>query len=111
MALQIETDGEWLCLTEKSTAADGGTETVTIRARFNDEVHPVHGSDLVDGFAVRRVDAFTLKTRGVKGGQVVFTATLVMAADGSSFREDAETTLADGRRAPATLVYERDAEA
>lgn len=108
VTLHIESDGEWLYLTEKSTAADGGTETVTIRARFDDEVHPVHGSGLVDGFAVRRVDAVTLKTRGVKAGQIVFTATLVMAADGNSFREDAETTSADGRHAPAALVYERD---
>lgn len=108
VSLRIETDGDWLCLTEESTAADGRTETAIIRARFDDEVHPVHGSGLADGFAVRRVDAFTLKTRGVKAGEIVFTATLVMAADGNSFREDAETTLADGRRAPATLVYERD---
>jgi hypothetical protein len=30
-----------------------------------------------------------------------------LAGDGASIREEAETTLADGTRAPATLIYER----
>ena len=47
------------------------------------------------------------RTRGTKAGNFSFTATLTPAADGASLREDCETTLADGSRAPAILIYER----
>jgi hypothetical protein len=80
---------------------------VTIRAQFNNQVYPVYGSDLADGFAVQRVDALTWKTRGLKAGEIVFAATLGLVQDGGSFREDGETTLVGGTRAVMTLVYER----
>ena len=107
VVLHIEGDQDFVTLTENSIASEGGTETVTIRARFDNEVYPVLGSGLADGFAIRRVDARTWKTRGLKGGENVFAATLLLAQDGGSFREDCETTLPDGTRAAATLVYER----
>lgn len=107
VVLHIEADQDWVTLTEHSIASEGGTETVTIRARFDNEVYPVHGSGLADGFAIRRVDPRTWITRGLKRGENVFNATVLLAQDGGSFREDAETTLADGTRAAATLAYER----
>ncbi len=109
VVLRIEADETSVSLTEDSIAADGSAETATIRARFDDQVHPVHGSVLADGFAVRRVDARTWQTRGLKDGRVVFTATILLAPDGRSFTEETETTLADGTRADASLVYERTA--
>jgi hypothetical protein len=42
-------------MTENSVDAQGSAETVTIRARFDNEIYPVHGSNLVDGFAIERV--------------------------------------------------------
>ena len=110
VVLHIEADQDWVTLRENSIASEGGVETVTIRARFNNQAYPVHGSGLVDSFAIRRVDAHTWKTRGLKAGEIVFAATLVLAQDGGSFREDAETTLVGNTRAPATLVYERNEE-
>jgi hypothetical protein len=108
VVLHIEADQDRVTLTETSIASDGGAETVTIRARFNNEVYPVHGSGLVDGFAVRRVDIRTWNTRGLKAGTLVFVASLLLDQDGGSFREDAETTLVDGTRVAASLLYERD---
>ena len=108
VVLHIEADQDWVTLTETAIASDGGAETVTIRARFNNEVYPVHGSGLIDSFGVRRVDIRTWNTRGLKAGDLVFAASLVLDQDGGSFREEAETTLADGTRAAATLLYERD---
>lgn len=106
VVVAIEADQDNLSLTEHSTAADGRTETVTIRARFDDKVAPVDGSFLADGFAVRRIDEQTWKTRGFKNGQIAFTATLTLAGDGRSFREEAETSV-EGALTPAVLVYER----
>lgn len=108
---RIEADETSLTIVEDSVSADGAAETVTIRARFDDQVHAVRGSSLADGFAVRRVDGRTWKTRGLKAGRVAFTATLRLAPDGRSFREEANTALSDGTRADATLVYERVAPA
>ena len=110
VVLHIEADQDWVTLIEYSIASEGGTETVTIRARFDNQVYPVHGSGLADGFAIRRVDPHTWITRGLKGGENVFTAIVLLAQDRGSFREDAETTLVDGTRAAATLVYERYSE-
>lgn len=47
------------------------------------------------------------RARGTKAGKPIFTETLMLSPDDASIREDAETTLADGTRAPATLIYER----
>ncbi len=107
VVLEIVISGNDVSFTERSIDAQGRAETVTIRARFDNEIYPVQGSALADGFAIERLDDRTWRARGTKGGNIIFTETLVLAADGASIREDAETTLADGSRAPATLIYER----
>lgn len=66
VVLHIEADQDWVTLTENSIASEGGAETVTIRAQFNNQVYPVHGSGLVDSFTIRRVDACTWEKGGSK---------------------------------------------
>ena len=107
VVLEIAVDGEDVSLTENSVDARGAAETVTIRARFDNQIYPVMGSALADGFAIERVHEDTWRARGTNSGNLIFTETIVLAPDGASIREDAETTLADGSRAPATLIYER----
>ena len=107
MVLDIVVDGDDISLTEDSMDAQGAAETVTIQARFDKQIHPVHGSALVDGFAIERLGERAWRAEGSKAGNLIFTETLILAADGASFREEAETTLADGTRASAVLVYER----
>jgi hypothetical protein len=65
------------------------------------------GSSIADSFAIRRISSREWKTQGFKGGEVVFTATLVASEDGRSFREFGETTLGDGSRVNVSLIYER----
>ena len=105
--LHIEAGEHLVRFTENSVSAEGVAEAVTIEAKPNNEAYPVIGSGIVDGFAIRRIDAHTWKTRGFKAGETVFTATLVMSADGQSFREDGDTKLTGGARARVSLVYER----
>lgn len=108
VVVTIVDDGTELSIIEDSTDAAGHDEHVELRARFDGELCPVTGSWMVDQFAVRRVDDRSLRTRGAKDGKEVFAATLELAADGDSFTEKIpETTLADGTRAPAMLVFER----
>jgi hypothetical protein len=107
VTLHLAADEVWVALTEHSVSADGAAEITTIRARFDDTIHPVKGSGLADGFAVRRVNARSWKTRGFKRGSPVFAATLVLSPDGRSFREEGETTLSDGTRATALLLFEK----
>ena len=107
VVLDIVVDGDEVSLTERSVNAEGSAETVRILARFDNQVYPVNGTELCDGFAVERLDERTWRARGTKSGRLVFTETVLLAPDGASFREEAETTIADGSRAPATLVYER----
>lgn len=107
VTLEIIVQGDEVSLQEKSVDAQGFAETVAIRAKFDNSIYPVVGSSLADGLAIERLDERTWRTRGTKKAKPVFTAMLTLAADGSSLREVAETTLADGTRAPAILVYER----
>jgi hypothetical protein len=105
--LDIAVDGDNICITENSVDAAGQAETVTIEARFDNQIYPVTGSAIADGFAIERLDERTWRAHGTKAGSLVFTETVMLADDGNSIREDAETTLADGSRAPAVLIYER----
>jgi hypothetical protein len=107
VVLEIVTEGDDICFTENSVDAKGSTETVTIRARFDNKVYPVQGSGLVDGFAIERIHERMWRARGTKAENLMFTETITLSGDGTSFREEAETTLVDGTRAPATLIYER----
>jgi hypothetical protein len=105
--LRIEVGAESVKIIESSLSAEGIPETVNIEAKFDNEVHGVIGSGIADGFAIRRVNTGRWETRGFKAGQIVFSAILAMSEDGLSFREDGETTLADGSRAGVSLLYEQ----
>lgn len=105
--LKIEVETDRVRLTENTLSAAGIAETVKIEAKFDDEIHSVVGSGIADGFAIRRVNDLDWETRGFKAGEIVFSATLAMSEDRRSFREDGETTLADGTRARVSLIYER----
>lgn len=107
VVLQIVATADEVTLVENSIDANGAAETVTIRAAFDGRTYPVEGSALADGFAVERLTAGAWKASGSKGSVPVFSETITLAEDGASFREDAQTTLADGSRASAMLLYER----
>jgi hypothetical protein len=92
---------------ERSVSQTGAGETVTLRASFDGEIHPVSGSAVVDGYAARRIDDREWKTEAFKEGRRFASATMRLAPDGQSFVEEVETTLADGTRAHATLVFDR----
>lgn len=106
--LSIEVKADSVRIIENSVSATGISETVTIEAEFDNKEHPVIGSSIADGFAIRRVQARRWETRGFKLGKEVFSAVLLMSEDGQSFREDGVTTLTDGRSARMSLLYERD---
>ncbi len=107
VVLRIEAGDDEVSLVENSTDAGGASETVTIRAKFDGQTYPVQGSGLVDGFAIERLAPRTWRASGSKSGTPVFSETIMLSADGASFREHAQTTLADGSHADAVLVYER----
>lgn len=105
--LCIEVEEDRVRLTENSVSSAGVSEITKIEARFDNEAHPIIGSSIADGFAIRRVSSNEWETRGFKGGESVFSATLLVSEDERSFREFGETTLDDGRRANVSLIYER----
>lgn len=107
VVLWIEVEEDRVRLTESSVSSGGISETTRIEARFDNEAHPIIGSSIADGFAIHRVSSREWKTRGFKGGEAVFSATLLVSDDERSFREYGETTLDDGRHANVSLIYER----
>ncbi len=94
-------------MVERSVSQAGAHETVTLRASFDGAVLPVSGSVMVDGYAARRIDDREWTTKAFKGDRLFASATMRLAPDGQSFLENVETTLADGTRAHATLIFER----
>ena len=107
VVLSIEVEEDHVRFTENSVSSVGVPETAKIDARFDNEAHPITGSSIADGFAIRRVCSHEWETRGFKSGEAVFSATLLMSEDEQSFRECGETTLNDGSRAKVALLYER----
>ncbi len=94
-------------MVEHSISQAGVHETVTLHASFDGKILPVSGSAMVDGYAARRIDDREWTTKAFKGDRLFASATMRLAPDGQSFLEEVETTLADGTRAHATLVFER----
>jgi len=92
-------------ITEDSISVEGDSEKVCIEAKFDNEVYPVIGSGFADGFAIRSISAERWETQVYKSGERIFSAVLVCASDGQSFREDVE--LADDTSARMSLLYER----
>jgi len=105
--VNIEVVEDSVIITENSISAEGITEAVRIEAKFDDVVYPVIGSGFADGFAIRCISAERWETRVFKSGEKTISAILISSADGQSFREDGEVTLADGIRARMSLLYER----
>ena len=107
VVLCIEVEEDRVRFTENSVSSVGISEIATIEARFDNEAHPIMGSSIADGFAIRRVSSHEWETQGFKGGEAVFSATLLVSDDERSFHEFGETTLDDGKRANVSLIYER----
>jgi len=107
VVLRIEVNGDRVTLVEDTVSSIGESDNSKIEAKFDDEMHPIIGSGIADGFAIRRVNSHEWRTQGFKAGVNVFSAALVLSEDEQSFREFGETTLADGRRAAVSLIYER----
>ena len=103
--LNIEVAEESVLITEDSISVEGDSEKVCIEAKFDNEVYPVIGSGFADGFAIRSISAERWETQVYKSGERIFSAVLVCASDGQSFREDVE--LADDTSARMSLLYER----
>jgi len=103
--LNIQVAGESVIFTEESITAEGVSENVRIEAKFDNEIYPVIGSGFADGFAIRSTGVERWETQVYKSGEKIFSAILVCASDGQSFREDVE--LADGTGARMSLLYER----
>ncbi|MBM4312760.1 MAG: hypothetical protein FJ122_02440 [Deltaproteobacteria bacterium] len=105
--LRIEVNGDRVTLVEDTVSSNGESEHAEIEARFDDEVHPIVGSGLADGFVIHRINSREWRTQGFKAGVNVFSAALILSEDEQGFREFGETTLADGRRTAVSLIYER----
>jgi len=103
--LNIEVAEESVIFTENSISAEGVSENVSIKAKFDNEIYPVIGSGIADGFAIRSISAERWETQVYKSGKKLFSAILVCSADGQSFREEAE--LSDGTGTRMSLLYER----
>lgn len=107
VVLRIEANGDRVTFVEDTVSSVGESENAKIEAIFDNDMHRIIGSGIADGFAIHRVNSHEWRTQGFKAGVNVFSAALVLSEDEQSFREFGETTLADGRRAPVSLIYER----
>ena len=103
--LTIKIAEESVLIIEDTITAEGVCENVRIEAKLDNEVYPVIGSGFADGFAVRSVSNGRWETQVYKSEERVFSAVLLCASDGQSFRESVE--LAGGTGATMSLLYER----
>ena len=105
---KVEKDGDGIKLTADMTPAEGPAYQWSIRAKYDGKDNPVTGnSPYGDVAAIERVDANTYHITTKRGGKVVVTQTIAVAADGKSRTTTTKGTDAKGQPIDSVVVYEK----
>jgi hypothetical protein len=99
--VKVEAAGEGLKVAVEGVATDGKAQAYSYTFNYDGKDYPVTGSPLFDAVAVKKIDDHTTEGTNKKGGQVVSTATNVIAKDGKTMTV---TTKGKNDKGPFTNV-------
>jgi hypothetical protein len=102
-----EAAGDSVKVTIDGNAADGTATHSEWTGKFDGKDYPSTGNPNEDMRSVKQIDDHTLHVTSKKGGKVVLTAHVVVAADGKSRTVTATGTDAQGRKYKSTAVYDK----
>lgn len=102
-----EAAGDSIKVTIDGTAPDGTATHSEWTGKFDGKDYPSTGNPNEDTRAVKQLDERTLHVTSKKGGKVVLTAHVVVAADGKSRTVTVNGTDAQGKKYKSTAVYDK----
>jgi len=102
-----EVAGDSIKVTIDGTAPDGSATHSEWTGKFDGKDYPSTGNPNEDMRSAKQVDDRTLNVTSKKGGKVVLTAHVVVAADGKSRTVTVNGTDAQGKKYKSTAVYDK----
>jgi hypothetical protein len=102
-----EAAGDNIKVTIDGNAPDGTATHSEWTGKFDGKDYPSTGNPNEDVRSVKQIDDHTLHVTSKKGGKVVLTAHVVVAADGKSRTVTANGTDAQGKKYKSTVVYDK----
>jgi hypothetical protein len=102
-----EAAGDSIKVTIDGNAPDGTATHSEWTGKFDGKDYPSTGNPNEDMRSVKQIDDRTLHVTSKKGGKVVLTAHVVVAADGKSRTVTVNGTDAQGKKYKSTAVYDK----
>ena len=102
-----EVAGDSIKVTIDGTAPDGTATHSEWTGKFDGKDYPSTGNPNEDMRSVKQINNHTLHVTSKKGGKIVLTAHVVVAADGKSRTVTAKGTDAQGKNYESTAVYDK----
>ena len=102
-----EAAGDSIKVTIDGNAPDGTATHSEWTGKFDGKDYPSTGNPNEDMRSVKQIDDHTLHVTSKKGGKVVLTGHVVVAADGKSRTVTANGTDAEGKKYKSTAVYDK----
>ncbi|HEX4785726.1 MAG TPA: hypothetical protein VH350_15395 [Candidatus Sulfotelmatobacter sp.] len=102
-----EAAGDSVKVTINANAPDGTATHSEWTGKFDGKDYPSTGNPNEDMRSVKQIDDHTLHVTSKKGGKVVLTAHVVVAADGKSRTVAVNGTDAQGKKYKSTTVYDK----
>ena len=102
-----EAAGDGIKVTIDGTAPDGTATHSEWTGKFDGKDYPSTGNPNEDMRSVKQINDHTLHVTLKKGGKIVLTAHVVVAADGKSRTVTTKGTDAQGKNYESTAVYDK----
>jgi hypothetical protein len=103
-----EAAGDSIKVTIEGTAADGSAVHSEWTGKFDGKDYPSTGNPNEDMRSSKQIDDRTFHVTSKKGGKVVLTAHVVLAADGKSRTVTVAGTDAKGKKYKSVAVYDKE---
>ena len=103
-----EAAGDDIKVTIEGMQGDGTKTKTEWTGKFDGKEYASTGNPNEDMRSVKQVNARTLHVVSKKGGKVVLTADVVVAADGKTRKVTASGTGADGKKWKSVAVYDKE---
>lgn len=107
MTVTYEAAGDMIKVTVDGVDGAGKPSHNEWTGKFDGKDYPVTGDPTADTRAYKRVNSRTLDINNKKGGKVVLTGRIVVAADGKSRTLTTSATDPKGKRVRNTAVYDK----
>jgi hypothetical protein len=103
-----EAAGDQVKVALDGMTADGKSLHIEWTGKYDGKFYPLTGDAGVDERAYKQINAHTMEITSKKGGKIVSTSRIVVAADGKSRTVTSTATNAKGQKVTTVAVYDKE---